>query len=71
MCKGNCGCKKEIRGQFISEKGKKTKRVIFLTEEEKDLLVKLLNNMLFRVHDLVVADKILNKIDSAFPIMEE
>ncbi|MDE1866975.1 MAG: hypothetical protein KGI08_04600 [Thaumarchaeota archaeon] len=44
---------------------------ITLTEEEKDLLVKLLNNTLFRVYDLVLANKILNKIDHAFPIEKE
>lgn len=57
MCKGKCGCKKS--------------GTIVLNEEEKDLLVKLLNNTLFRVHDLVVAVQILAMIDLAFPIEGE
>ena len=57
MCNGKCKCSKS--------------GTIPLTLEEKDLLVKLLNNTLFNIHDLVVADKILDKIDIAFPITEE
>lgn len=57
MYKGKCNCEEP--------------RSISINEEEKDLLVMVLNDTLFRIHDLVLADKILNKIDSAFPIMEE
>lgn len=58
MC-GSCKCSKKPLG------------TITLTEEEKDFLVELLGNILFHISDLVIADKIMHKIDDAFPITEE
>lgn len=59
MCNKTCKCSKKSLG------------TISITAEEKDLLVRLLNDTLFRIHDLVVADKILTLLDQAFPITEE
>lgn len=44
---------------------------ILLTAEEKNLIVHLLNEQMFRIRDLVLAHNLIEKIDDAFPIMEE